>query len=374
MRSAIFAFIGIALVTETGAAEAASNSCNAVILRSLPAIEDSSSVAEPGTVITDVTQFRRDKRSGQTSICSHGGYCYPTHVMVGGKSTPALRIENCSVDFDHPAPSIPGDEEVTYYFRSSRSSEGLAGRSLDATCADFRRSAASKPNDTYRLLAIARAPALNIVSFGQVSGHDLAKNEFETTEEYQARRAARWKHLLGERDVLVIKKTLSPSAVEYDADSGTTTVRLATMDLASAATDKPASAIELDFRVLRRPSRLTGALTRSVSLHFDPSRLAGATGKYSGNEVTLDLDSATARRLDAAATLAMLVAILPDDPTSPVLRIASTRFGERFRGDPKVSKALELSFSATPICAVVLAGTQVIADVTGGLAASALAE
>ena len=36
-------------------------------------------------------------RMGMTTFCSHGGYCYPTHVRVNGQKMEALRLINCKI-------------------------------------------------------------------------------------------------------------------------------------------------------------------------------------------------------------------------------------------------------------------------------------
>jgi len=72
--------------------------CEATALRDVPAIEAPSSIIKKGQLDTAITQFRVDKRNGDTSFCSHGGYCYPTHIKVGGDKLQALRMKNCTVD------------------------------------------------------------------------------------------------------------------------------------------------------------------------------------------------------------------------------------------------------------------------------------
>jgi len=75
----------------------AADICAAVALRDVPAIEDASSIIRKGQQDTAITQYRVDKATGQTSFCSHGGYCYPARIQVGGDQLEALRLTNCQV-------------------------------------------------------------------------------------------------------------------------------------------------------------------------------------------------------------------------------------------------------------------------------------
>lgn len=43
-----------------------------------------------GDLDTAVTQYRVNKRTGRTTLCSHGGYCYPTRIAVGDDLLEAL--------------------------------------------------------------------------------------------------------------------------------------------------------------------------------------------------------------------------------------------------------------------------------------------
>ena len=58
----------------------AADICTAVALRDVPAIEDSSSMLKKGQFDTAITRYRVNKRTGETSFCSHGGYCYPIRI------------------------------------------------------------------------------------------------------------------------------------------------------------------------------------------------------------------------------------------------------------------------------------------------------
>ena len=80
----------------------AADICTAVALRDVPAIEDSSSMLKKGQFDTAITQYRVNKRTGETSFCSHGGYCYPIRIQVGGGRLEALKLTNCQVADNRP--------------------------------------------------------------------------------------------------------------------------------------------------------------------------------------------------------------------------------------------------------------------------------
>jgi hypothetical protein len=80
----------------------AADICTAVALRDVPAIEDSSSMLKKGQFDTAITQYRVNKRTGETSFCSHGGYCYPIRIQVGGGLLEALKLTNCQVADNRP--------------------------------------------------------------------------------------------------------------------------------------------------------------------------------------------------------------------------------------------------------------------------------
>ena len=84
--------------------------CRAEALRDVGALEDSSSVMQRGGVQSAVTQFRREIATGRTSFCSHGGYCYPTHVYIGDQRVEAMRLVNCNVG----AEAFRDEEMVVY--------------------------------------------------------------------------------------------------------------------------------------------------------------------------------------------------------------------------------------------------------------------
>jgi hypothetical protein len=87
-----------ALFWATSAADSqAADICKAIALRDVPAIESPTSILTHGEYDTAITQYRVDKKTGVTSCCSHGGYCYPTHVTATGQKVEALRLTNCKI-------------------------------------------------------------------------------------------------------------------------------------------------------------------------------------------------------------------------------------------------------------------------------------
>ena len=71
--------------------------CEAVALRDVPTVWKSTAILKRGERDTAITQYRVNKQTGLTSFCSHGGACYPTHVVVHGQKVEALRLTNCKI-------------------------------------------------------------------------------------------------------------------------------------------------------------------------------------------------------------------------------------------------------------------------------------
>ncbi|RYB02113.1 hypothetical protein [Lichenibacterium ramalinae] len=88
-------FCAMALAVLSVDAAQAADVCKAIALRDVAAIESPSSMLAKGQYDTAVTQYRVETATGDDSICSHGGYCYPMHVTIGGKRVEALRLTNC---------------------------------------------------------------------------------------------------------------------------------------------------------------------------------------------------------------------------------------------------------------------------------------
>jgi hypothetical protein len=89
-----------------GAPASAADICMAIALRDVPAIEAPDSILKHGEYDRAITQYRVNKKTGLTSFCSHGGYCYPTHIVENGVKVEALHLTNCKIgkrdDWDDP--------------------------------------------------------------------------------------------------------------------------------------------------------------------------------------------------------------------------------------------------------------------------------
>ncbi|WP_156927633.1 hypothetical protein [Bradyrhizobium sp. Tv2a-2] len=103
MKRAILSFVLLLLMP---LAALAADACKAVALHDVPALEDPASVLKTGELDTAVTQYRVNKKTGEASFCSHGGYCYPTHLREDGEPVEVLKLVNCQIgkqdDFDDP--------------------------------------------------------------------------------------------------------------------------------------------------------------------------------------------------------------------------------------------------------------------------------
>jgi hypothetical protein len=62
-----------------------------------------------------------------TTFCSHGGYCYPTHVRVNGEKVEALRLVNCEIGERYEEDK----DEVYYSIHVVRSKNTAADLRLD---------------------------------------------------------------------------------------------------------------------------------------------------------------------------------------------------------------------------------------------------
>ena len=89
--------IGCSILLATVSTVVAADICEAVAIRDVAVLESASSVLRKGQIDDAVSQYRVNKRNGQTSFCSHGGSCYPTHVQVGGDFLEALKLTNCRI-------------------------------------------------------------------------------------------------------------------------------------------------------------------------------------------------------------------------------------------------------------------------------------
>jgi hypothetical protein len=101
--------------------------CKAVALRDVAAVEAPDSVLPRGSYDDAVTQYRVNKQTGMTTFCSHGGYCYPTHVRVNGQKMEALRLINCTIG----SRNYEDKDEVSYSVHVVRSKNTPADLRLD---------------------------------------------------------------------------------------------------------------------------------------------------------------------------------------------------------------------------------------------------
>lgn len=93
----------------------ANNICEAVALRTVPAIENPDAKIFKGEKQTSITQYVEDETMNITAFCSKGGYCYPTHVFLKRERVEALKLLNCKIgeawpkeDFEDPKVTIYG--------------------------------------------------------------------------------------------------------------------------------------------------------------------------------------------------------------------------------------------------------------------------
>jgi hypothetical protein len=77
---------------------AEANNCSAIALRDAPALEDPATKIVQGSKLDFITQYLVNKFTGETYLCSHGGFCYHTRVQVNDVSYQALRLTNCTID------------------------------------------------------------------------------------------------------------------------------------------------------------------------------------------------------------------------------------------------------------------------------------
>jgi hypothetical protein len=121
----------VAVFALCGCANAA-DICKAVALRDVPSLDDPGSVLRKGDFDEAVTQYRIDKKTGLPSICSHGGYCYPTAIIESGKQVDVLQLTNCKIGKPEPDAN---DEDYLYYdvevLRNKNSASALRYDDLD---------------------------------------------------------------------------------------------------------------------------------------------------------------------------------------------------------------------------------------------------
>jgi hypothetical protein len=94
-RTRVRTFIAASsILASVMAAHAKDSICEAVAKYTTVETEDFPYALKRGEYIDAVTQYNVNKKTGMTSLCSHGGGCYPAD---------ALRLTNCIVDTSKPA-------------------------------------------------------------------------------------------------------------------------------------------------------------------------------------------------------------------------------------------------------------------------------
>jgi hypothetical protein len=90
-------FLPLVMVFISSLPVKAADLCEAIALQDVAANEDPASIIKRGDRDTAITGYQVDKKTGEGVFCSHGGYCYPTHVLVNGIKVEALKLTNCVI-------------------------------------------------------------------------------------------------------------------------------------------------------------------------------------------------------------------------------------------------------------------------------------
>jgi hypothetical protein len=88
--------------------------CKAIALRDILDIGNNpESKLKRGEWDTNISGFERNKTNGVTYFCSHGGSCYPSHIIEKGKKVQVLKlVDYCRIGV--PKNEDSADEEVYY--------------------------------------------------------------------------------------------------------------------------------------------------------------------------------------------------------------------------------------------------------------------
>jgi hypothetical protein len=127
MRKALYFIAALALISVSSNHASSADLCKALALRDVAAVEAPDSVLARGSYDGSVTQYRVNKQTGATTFCSHGGYCYPTHVRINGQKVEALRLINCKIG----ERNYEDKDEVFYSVDVVRSKNSRAELRLD---------------------------------------------------------------------------------------------------------------------------------------------------------------------------------------------------------------------------------------------------
>jgi hypothetical protein len=101
LRQSRFSILCIAtLVAMLAGMTGAESACRAVAQYATGVSKDFPYPLTKGQVIDNVTQFNVNRKTGVTTLCGHGGGCYPSH---------ALQLTNCRIDRSTPR-FVDGDD------------------------------------------------------------------------------------------------------------------------------------------------------------------------------------------------------------------------------------------------------------------------
>ena len=137
-----------------------SDICQAIALRDVQAIEVPDAKLKKGERDEAVTQYRINKKTGEATLCSHGGACFPVAVTENGQRVEALRLTNCKVGAKDPF----DDPDETFY-------------SLDVIRSKVPAAALRVDDVDNKLLdmGLCSACASNVARFGSdVSHHSMS--------------------------------------------------------------------------------------------------------------------------------------------------------------------------------------------------------
>src|SRR5271157_3320963 len=103
---AAMAALGFVALISLAPSAHADDICNAVALRDLPAVGNPEAILKRGGRLFPASQYRVNKKTGEATICAHGGSCFPATVTENGKRVETLHLTNCKVgardSFDDP--------------------------------------------------------------------------------------------------------------------------------------------------------------------------------------------------------------------------------------------------------------------------------
>lgn len=236
---------------------------------------------------------------------------------------------------------------------------------VTGTCQSFRSSALTAPNQLTAFVRAASSPGLSTSLAGSLGPFkiDFPKDEFTSTAAYNEQRHSKWLARLAGGRSLVIRKTLDPYDVTYDADQGVMKIKVGSPLFDSLRPAVDGVNITLDYKIVRPKTQFRGGLSESVELEVPSASLKGQT-VLGSRTVEIAMRPDQARRFKANAILALQVTVpIADDPSAIVLFNDVTKYGEAFKGDPRGSLHNKKSYPVSVSCAALFSGTEFISDV-----------